>query len=549
LDERAVNDRQERRPAEGLRLAWPLAALVLFAMALLASSLWLGSRRLDESAREAERRIVAAQLHARLAALGRLVGDYGWWDEAYQKLSPVVDRAWADSNIGPYLFDVQHVDLALVVTPEGHTLFASDEGKEDADGADHAFGPSLVALVARASGRSDRGVSPALAFLRAGRVIYAASASPILPNDKAGPPVPDGGANRLVFAQRLDEHFLGDLAGSYEILDPSLADRPPTDGPSVALPGPDGSAVGYLGWRAHNPGATLRIWATPALVAASAVMAVFAWLGILNMRRMAALQVAHEAALRRSDERERLERMEHSFVSNVSHELRTPLTAIAGALGLVSAASADELPEKTRRLVEIAHRNSTRLVRLVDDILDIERLEAGLAQMELRAVDLRQLVEQSVEINQPYAARTATHLELIDAPDRPEVLADGDRLHQVLTNLIGNAAKFSPPGSVVRLAVEQLGDRARVEVIDQGPGVPAAFRSRLFQRFSRASDEVTRHVGGSGLGLYIARTIVELQGGRIGVDSPPSEGATFWFEIPLVPSGATGLSMAGGEKA
>ncbi len=533
LDEPA-KDRLDGAPADGLRFAWPLAALVALSMGLLWGSLWLGSRWLDETALETDRRIVTAQLRAGLGALTRQVGDYGWWDEAYQRLVPAVDDDWAGRNIGPYLFDVQHIDLSLVVTPDGRTLYASEQGKPEGQGTAHAFGPALAALVSRASGRSDKGVSPAAAFIRAGAEVYAVSASPILPQDDHGPLVSADATNRLVFGQRLDERLLGDLAASYAIVAPALVDRVPVDGPSVGLPGPDGSPVGYLTWQPRRPGLTLQLWTAPAMFGALGVLALLAWLSIVNMRRTTALQVAHQAAIRRSAERERVERMQHAFVATVSHELRTPLTAIGGSLALVAGGSAGVLPDKARKLIDIAHRNSERLVRLVDDILDIERLEAGLVELDLTTVDLRRLTEQSLEINQPYAARTAANLELMPGPDRPQVRADGDRLHQVLTNLIGNAVKYAPPGSLVLLAVRQTDGRARVEVTDQGPGIAAEFRHRLFQRFSRASDEGTRRASGSGLGLYIARTIIERQGGRIGVESVPGHGATFWFELPLV---------------
>ncbi|HEU4325579.1 MAG TPA: PAS domain S-box protein [Roseiflexaceae bacterium] len=233
-------------------------------------------------------------------------------------------------------------------------------------------------------------------------------------------------------------------------------------------------------------------------------------------------------------DRKTVERMKNEFVSTVSHELRTPLTSIRGALGLVAGGVAGELPKQARSMIEIAHKNSERLVRLINDILDMEKIESGKIVFNLRPQELLPLVEQAVESNRDYAAQFGVTLELAAHGDLAGALVnvDGDRLVQVLTNLISNAAKFSPSGAVVTVAAERRGDLLRMSVVDHGPGIPAEFHSRMFQKFAQADSSSTRRQGGTGLGLSIARTIVERLGGQISFTTAPDRGTTFAVDLP-----------------
>ncbi len=230
-------------------------------------------------------------------------------------------------------------------------------------------------------------------------------------------------------------------------------------------------------------------------------------------------------------ERKRIERMKNEFISTVSHELRTPLTSISGSLGLVTGGAAGALPERMQAMLEIAHKNSKRLELLINDLLDMEKLVAGKMRFERREQPLFPLLEQGVRDNQGYAERYQVRLVLDAEDDGARVVVDADRLQQVLANLLSNAAKFSPEGSEVRLAVDRDGERVRVSVSDHGPGIPEAFRERIFQKFSQADSSDSRQKGGSGLGLAITRELVERMDGEVGFDSVPDEGATFWFEL------------------
>lgn len=231
-------------------------------------------------------------------------------------------------------------------------------------------------------------------------------------------------------------------------------------------------------------------------------------------------------------ELKRIDRMKSEFVSTVSHELRTPLTSIRGSLGLVWAGVAGELPERAKSLVGIAKSNCERLIRLINDILDSEKIESGKMTFELQAHELEPLLEQAIAANEGFAAQHGVTLALRGTAAQVRVCVDSDRLIQVVTNLLSNAIKFSPPQGTVIVAMLHEGKRVRVEVSDNGPGIPEEFRNRIFQKFSQADSSDTRQKGGTGLGLNISKVIVERMEGSIGFTSERNKGATFFFELP-----------------
>lgn len=234
-------------------------------------------------------------------------------------------------------------------------------------------------------------------------------------------------------------------------------------------------------------------------------------------------------------ERRKMERMKSEFISTVSHELRTPLTSIYGSLGLLAGGVTGELPAASKPLVDAAYKNSQRLILLVNDILDMEKIEAGKMEFVIEAVKLVTLLKQALDGNRAYAEQYNVSYEL--QSDLPEVMvqADANRLLQVFANLLSNAAKFSPSGDKVSVAVKRVGRRIHVAVIDHGPGIADEFKSRIFQKFAQADSSDTRHTGGTGLGLSITKAMVEKMGGSIGFESQPNVLTTFYVEFPEWP--------------
>lgn len=229
--------------------------------------------------------------------------------------------------------------------------------------------------------------------------------------------------------------------------------------------------------------------------------------------------------------RREVDRMKDEFVSTVSHELRTPLTSIAGSLGLIVGGAAGVLPEKAARLVSIAASNSQRLVRLINDVLDMEKLASGKLPFDFQPIDLGDVAIKAIEGARGYADQLGVDLT-VEVTRAAPVRGDMDRLVQVATNLLSNAAKYSPRGGVVRVRVSRDGDIARLTVSDSGPGVPEAFRDRIFSRFAQADSSDARGKSGTGLGLYIAKEIAERHGGRLWFDNPPEGGAVFHLDLP-----------------
>jgi len=247
-------------------------------------------------------------------------------------------------------------------------------------------------------------------------------------------------------------------------------------------------------------------------------------------------------------ERRQVERMKNEFVSTVSHELRTPLTSIKGALSLLEGGMVGHVSDRAREIVGIAANNSDRLIRLINDILDIERIEEGRISQRADPVRAVPLVRLAIEQATGLAHGEGISLALADSSVDGTVLGDRDQLLQVFGNLIANAIKFSPRNGEVTLRIEPEDDRIRFSVTDNGPGVPVEFRERVFERFTQADSSTSRKYGGTGLGLNICKSIVERHGGAIGFDSEPDVETTFYFEIPRADAKSAETGKAGDKR-
>jgi signal transduction histidine kinase len=233
-------------------------------------------------------------------------------------------------------------------------------------------------------------------------------------------------------------------------------------------------------------------------------------------------------------ELKKLDKMKDEFISTVSHELRTPLTSIKGALGLLDSSVLGEMPNQAKSMIGIAHNNSNRLVRLINDVLDIEKIEAGKMNFVLKEIELSPFLDQVVDANRAYALQHTVMLNLARIDDDLKIKGDPDRLEQVVTNLLSNAVKYSLKGGRVFVTAEGRANTVRISIRDEGSGIPEDFQKKIFSKFAQADSSDTRAHGGTGLGLTISKAIVEQHGGTIGFNTAENNGTTFYFDLPLL---------------
>lgn len=245
--------------------------------------------------------------------------------------------------------------------------------------------------------------------------------------------------------------------------------------------------------------------------------------------------------MRDISQRKKVEQMKNELVATVSHELRTPLTSMRASLSLLASGAVGEVPGEAGELVVIAFRHCERLVRMVNEMLDVQKIESGQVQLVRREQALLPILQDAVSAMQGHAAEAGVRLAWECAPGDAALRAeaDGDRLTQVLTNLVSNAIKFSPAGATAELRLGRHDGGARLSVLDRGPGIPQDFRTRIFQRFAQAEQESARRQG-SGLGLSISRDIVEAHGGTLGFEDRAGGGTVFHIDLPA--PAATALS-------
>jgi signal transduction histidine kinase len=231
-------------------------------------------------------------------------------------------------------------------------------------------------------------------------------------------------------------------------------------------------------------------------------------------------------------EREKAEQFKQELLAMVSHDLRSPLTSVQGVMTLLAKGMYGQLTETGNKRVQVAEQSLARLIHLVDDILDLERMEAGKLQFNLERVPLSSIIDRSIEAVYDFAQQS--HIRIDAAPTEILMDVDEDRLTQVVVNLLSNAVKFSPKNSIITVETERIADLVEVRVNDQGPGIPAEQQEGIFQRFHQVDGVVTTQKG-TGLGLAICKAIIEGHEGSIGVRSEVGKGSSFWIRIPLNP--------------
>jgi PAS domain S-box-containing protein len=233
-------------------------------------------------------------------------------------------------------------------------------------------------------------------------------------------------------------------------------------------------------------------------------------------------------------EQRRVENLKNEFISTVSHELRTPMTSIRASLGIIASGMSGELPAESKPLIDIAIDSSDRLIRLINDILDVEKIESGRVAFNLKEVEVEPLIKQGLLSNKAFAAKHNVRFEFKDSVPNVKIKVDVDRFAQILDNLLSNAAKYTKEGDSIEVKMSRNAGKLRVAVVDHGQGIPDSFKPKVFAKFMQANSSDRREKGGTGLGLAICKSLVERQGGTLGFDSEEGKGSTFYFEFPVL---------------
>ena len=253
----------------------------------------------------------------------------------------------------------------------------------------------------------------------------------------------------------------------------------------------------------------------------------------LRLYRRGLAQI-EEITLEHQKTKEALE-IKSQFLSTVSHELRTPLTSIKGTLDLVNSGVLGPLPDKMKPVLAVAGKNSKRLADLINDLLDLQKIEVGEMAFRFDLLNVRELVTDSVAMSEGYAEQMGVSLDVTHADEEMFINGDADRLSQVMANLISNASKFSHKGGTVDIHVKRVDAKVRIYVKDKGVGIPDNAKERVFGRFSQVDSSDQRRVGGTGLGMNISKKIVERHDGQIDYESTLGKGTTFFIEFDIVP--------------
>ncbi|TCS17308.1 ATP-binding protein [Caulobacter sp. BK020] len=519
------------------------ATIVLVAVSVLGSIalMLFAARSLDRLESLDERELVQRTVQRDLQRMARELTSATVWDDAAKAMGPPVDMAWTDVNFGEYYHQYFQHDLTFVVR-DGRVVYASLAGaRVSAQALGDLPGdvaPLVAEVVAKARPAHDarrfslEGATAGKGLVRSGDEIYLVVAADVIAETaqlaaaQRGVPL-----SVVVTARRVSTAYTRGLQKDLGIDGLTLVAESRSTDHSVPLHDIQGRPIGGFAWPAHDPGMSLLKAVAPWIVLVFAALVVAALILFLRVTdALNKLAASRRALIAAKEEAEAANAAKTQFLANMSHEIRTPLN---GVLGMTQIMQAEPLPDRQRERLDVIHHSGQALLVLLNDILDMARLEGGGVRLRAEPFDLPILVESTCALFSGAAANKGIALTFEVAPGGDGAwIGDPIRLRQVLGNLVANAVKFTHQGAV-RIEVRPTETGLRFEVRDTGVGIAPEHRPRLFKIFSQIDTSLSRAHEGSGLGLAISHEVVSLMGGAIGVDSAPGAGSTFHFEVPL----------------
>ena len=500
--------------------------VIIFALAAAAFAFWV-TREHNRLAGTASEQMVRGGFSALDDTLKTVTMDFAIWPDAVEAMR-ADDRTWVWENIGISAAVTETTDLMMVQTADRSTAYGWSPGM-DAEPSTELLAPEVIdlmnALLDEVEIADRRAVS---AYAMSGDTRWLLSAARMVSDDPAEDPTSDAEIPRLIYGFELDTELVREIGAEYLIEDLSIAEQPVGDTTAIPLAGHAGDPIAYAVWTPPRPGdQILRGIAVPLTVGVGMLTLIaFVSAGLLSRsaRRLESTMLAAQAASRAKTD----------FIANISHELRTPMNGIMGLTALLRQTALDD---RQQEMVGMLSSSAETQMSLIGDLLDISSIENGHLSLNLapfRPADIARSVSALFQIE-----ATDKGLALITKlDDMPEnsVIGDRERYRQVCANVISNAVKFTESGQVTvsMHQRERLGEAlVTLEVQDTGPGIHAADREQIFERFAQGRSRQLGKAHGSGLGLSITQTIVELMGGTVSVDSVPGQGSTFVVDVPF----------------
>lgn len=464
------------------------------------------------------------------------------WDDAVKATGPQWDAEWQQLNFGDYYADYMHHAATLIYDGDGRLRGASRDSEPvspDQEAALEAAVAPLVAEVraesrkpAKRSGFGFDAVVERTAIVQVGSEIYLAAASTIVP-DTADAARPSHDA--VVVTTRSLSSFLESLPRDLAIQSPRLAPAGDATPASIPVQAMGDVVLGRLAWTPERPGRRLLLDAAPLLGVVVLLLAVAGVALFLSMNRISLRLASHQTALAEARDRaEAANEAKTRFLANMSHELRTPLN---GVIGMAEVLGAGELSPIQRSHLAVLKASGANLLHLIEQLLQVTRLEKGEVQATAAPFSVRDLVEGAVAAHTVRAAGKGLRISS-DVHVEGRRIGDAAHVRQVVDHLLDNAVSYTSKGSV-RVEAEDEGDTVSIRVIDTGPGIPTGMISRVFDPFVQVDDSSTRQNDGAGLGLSICRDLVRVMGGEARVETSP-EGSIFTIALPLPPAAAAG---------